>query len=249
MMMTATQTHLFHEAQETVKGLWSVPKAWKDESCFIIGGGYSAKKLDLSLLKPFNVIGCNDAYIYGEEIVDICYFGDLGWYDIHWTDEVSYDDIGTFKGLKHFKNLIVTNCHDKFLEKDQETPVNPKVKVLKRMGKGINTIPSCVAWNGNTGSSAISLACHLGVKRIYLLGFDMCLTQEGSKQVANWHQNLKNPPNKDVYVKWLEYFKQIKETASMIGLEILNCSKVSRIKEFKFCEYEKAIEAERKNLK
>lgn len=217
---------------------WSVPKLWKNDECWIIGGGTSIphqfnipKKLvkevcsgekDLSYYKPYlkilenkNTIGVNNSYLLGEKIVDISFFGDTGWFKKH-------------KDALKKRNMLTVTC-----SLQPETLLsNYGVKFLDRIFTkkyGISTKDGYVCWNNNSGAAAISMAYLLGVKKIYLLGFDMYMEDE----VSHWHpphfgNTYKVPP----FHKHLEGFKHIAEDAEKLGLEIINVSPNSRIKQF-----------------
>jgi hypothetical protein len=49
---------------------------------------------------------------------------------------------------------------------------------------------NALGWNTNTGMSAINLALIFGAKVVYLLGFDMSLSENGK---SNWHDDVINP--------------------------------------------------------
>ena len=55
---------------------------------------------------------------------------------------------------------------------------------------GIETRAGFVSWNSNTGVSAISLAYHLGVRTIVLLGFDMKNDADGNSNYHDDHVSL-----------------------------------------------------------
>jgi len=229
--------------------LWTAPEIWKDGECFIIGGGPSipqqfnipndivsqvmAGKLPASTYSPYlstihnkHIIGVNNAYTLGSW-VDVCFFGDNSWYLVHRL------------GIAKFAGLKVTCCNRfayrsikdmegiKYLAKDKECT------------QGISKNKSAVAWNNNSGAAAISLAIHFGVKRIILLGFDMTLSKN---QMSHWfgtHNREKKvvPP----FFRHLRGFPIIAKHAKERGVEILNCSSTSAIKDFPIMTVEEAL--------
>jgi hypothetical protein len=54
---------------------WRIPKMWKGQTVFIIGGGPSLNGTPLHLIHEHRVIGVNCAYMLGDW-VDVCWFGD-----------------------------------------------------------------------------------------------------------------------------------------------------------------------------
>lgn len=186
--------------------LWSVPKIWPDSTVFIVGGGPSLKTQDLTPIHSSRCIGVNFSFMLGAWI-DVCWWGDARW------GEENSQALHKFGGLK-------VNCCT--------TIANVKGSFRLRRGKsyGIDMRPTHVAWNNNSGASAINLAYHLGAKRIVLLGFDM---KFGENMENNWHtlhkkmkSTLKRPWNP--YPRFLHGFNNIKEDAEKIGLEILNAT-------------------------
>ncbi len=171
---------------------WKAPAMWVEGECWIMGGGYSmpsqfnilqdivqdvcqGKKFPsayspfLTVLHDKHVIGINNAYMIGSWI-DVLFFGDGSWYLAH------------RKNLAKWPGLKVT-CTPKFANRKQN-----KMEGVKYLGKdtkrtkGISGNSKRVSWNGNSGAAAISLAMHFGVKRIFLLGFDMV-----ASKYTHWH--------------------------------------------------------------
>lgn len=155
-----------------------------------------------------HVIGVNNAYQIGDWI-DIVFFGDCAWYLVHRF------------ALERWPGLKVTCC-SRFENKLEKN--SGGIKYLRRdtnRRHGISNNSSQVSWNGNSGAAAINLAVHLGVKRIILLGFDMCLDE---KQVSHWHgshgksNEKKRPPP---FAKHMRGFPAIAEDAKQMGIEVL----------------------------
>jgi hypothetical protein len=210
---------------------------WSGGTAFIIGGGPSmplqfgvpedvVSKVMSGALSPSSysphlspihgahVIGVNNAYQIGPWI-DCIFFGDCAWYLVHRLT------------LAKLSNLKVSCC-PRFAgrpAKDMEG-----IKYLAKDGGhryGISDNPSKLAWNHNSGAAAINLAVHFGVRRIILLGFDMC--QAGT--ASHWHGshgNKKSPP----FARHLKGFPAIAEDAKRRGVEILNASPISTIEYF-----------------
>lgn len=146
----------------------TVTEAWKGQTAFILGGGFSLNFFDLSKFKGLNVIGCNDAYTLGSDICPICCFGDRSWFYKH------KDNLKTFAE----KGMVYTHL---------SYPTIDWAHSLKKYETGVHR--DGLGWNGNTGSLAINLALILGASRIFLLGYDMCRIQDRS----NWHKNNIRP--------------------------------------------------------
>ena len=203
---------------------WTPIKLWNGSTCVIIGGGPSFTNEQADLIKEsgLRVIGCNDAYKLGDWI-DICYFGDQGWYDKHWKDEVHPKTDPPFPGLKKFKNLIITCCY--------QAKVDERVLKIEQSPKGFKK-PHLIGWYFNTGASAINLAYMLGVKKVILVGFDFHQDEDGNN---NWHENICHPHQNDgIYRKWNKWFTllvaDIKRSKS--GMRVFNASPGTQLEHF-----------------
>lgn len=209
----------------------SIRKIWKNETAFILGGGTSIieqfgipaavvegirnKSLTMSAYSDYmkvlwnrNVIGINAAYLIGDWI-DFVFFHDEEFWQAHKQE------------LEKHPGTLVT-CNSRF----QNRP-HPKVMYIpKDRSKlyGIHNDSNFISWNHNSGAAAMTLASHLGVNRIVLLGFDMNAPQGVSHFHSEYNQK-RLPP----FAKHLVGFKQIAEDAKQMGIEIINCSMESAI--------------------
>lgn len=226
---------------------------WEDGECWIIGGGPSvleqfgvpedlARKIKereepLHAMSPYmeaihdrHVIGVNMAYRIGHWI-DVVFFGDCGWYLWH------RKQLAKFPGLK-------VSCCPRFAGRKEGDPERIKfVQKCRKVKRGITTERDSVAWNGNSGAAAISLARHFGVRRIVLLGFDM---KTDAEKVTHWHGyhvekysgkvdrrgNPKPRPTRLPFGRHLRGFPKIAEDAKRMGIEIINASPKSAIDAF-----------------
>lgn len=225
--------------------MWRVPRIWDGADVWILGGGPSVAssfgipeqviydvrtgKKPMSAfskyMKPLHkkhIIGINVAYQIGDWI-DIIFCGDRGFVLKHQ------------KAMKEFPGMIVS-CNS----------VAAKINGFKYVpkdgnhAKGITPNPYKVSWNLNSGAASISLAAHLGAKRIILLGFDMRLG--GETRYQHFHDAYKRGPvlSEDQkrkrglpFKRHLEGFPAIKRDADKLGIEIINTSLNSRIECFK----------------
>lgn len=226
---------------------WKVPQLWLNGECFIIGGGKSmpyqfgipeklitevcqGKKSPsayspyMSVLHDKHVIGTNNAYMLGDWI-DFLMFVDGTWYSVHRRE------LSKWAGIR-------VSCAARFVKKPEKM-----VKFLKKDNKhfeGLSLNSSRISWNKNSGGAAINLAYHLGVKTVYLLGFDM---KTIDPKYTHWHgmhyHKNKEKRNKKVlkpiggaYSKHLRGFPAIAADAKKVGLNIINLSKDSAISHF-----------------
>jgi hypothetical protein len=223
--------------------LWTAPNIWQDGECFIVAGGASmprqfgvpeeliqkvfARIEPPSAYSPYmsaihnkHVIAVNNAYQIGTWI-DVLFFGDCGWHLVH------RKKIAEFPGLK-------VTCCKRFTARAKEQMEG--IKHLQKNGKrreGLTHDKQKVSWNYNSGASAINVAVHFGVKKIFLLGYDMKLDAAG---FSHWHgshnkpsdNKRKSPP----FNRHLRGFPQIAKDAAALGVEIINCNPDSAINVF-----------------
>ncbi len=230
---------------------WQVPKIWEDGEVWIIGGGPSLiscfdipnsvvdavrlRRAGVATYSPYlaaihskHVIGINVAYQFGNW-VDICFFGDIGFFELNRG------------GLSNFRKLVVTCCPKVAQKNVSWVKYLPREKANNNVLKvGISTKPDMVNWNGNSGGAAISVAAWTGVKRIVLVGFDMTLDETNKEQ--HFHNNYRKKYSelrtrdrlKEKQLPFnvhLRGWGAIKSDADNMGIEILNTSLNSAIKE------------------
>jgi len=215
---------------------------WAGGECWIIGGGPSMprqfnipedviqkvmrRELEPNAYSPYleplhsrHIIGINNVYQIGNWI-DILFFGDCPWYLVHRLK------ISNFPGLK-------VTCCNRFENKRKDGGDGLKYLAKnKEKREGITTDKTMLSFNCNSGSAGINLAVHLGVKRIILLGFDMKID---SRNITHWHGShgeLNKKIKRDPYPRHMRGFPLIKQEADSLGVEIINASPESAIKEF-----------------
>lgn len=200
---------------------WTIPKQWENQTCYIFGGGWSLKQVDISPFLGKNIIGVNNSYVLLPSI-QFCWFGDYRWYG--WNEENI-----TRRRLSSSSPIEFVSCHARFTK-------HPVVKCVRRRGNsGISSTQGEVCWNFCSGFSAINFAYHLGVKTIILVGFDM-RPNPNKGEGNNWHKEhqtaktisertaLHNP-----YPLFLKATNVIKRDADSLGLTILNATEGSAI--------------------
>lgn len=217
---------------------WSVPRMWDGGRCFIIGGGPSmpgqfdippeimarvhdkADSTGPEAYSPYmetiyheHVIVVNDGYRLGSW-PDICFFGDHGWYKVH------------RQALSLWPGLKVTCC----------PALRGNNDGIKHLGRdrtrrvGLSDNPSMVVWGFNSGSSAIDFGIHLGVRQVFLLGFDM---SHGPAGESHWHQGHGNERRPRAnYDRFMRGFPVMAADAAKMGIEIINCSPGTAIMDF-----------------
>lgn len=223
---------------------WEVPRFWEGGECWIIGGGPSlpgqfgmpdevirqvkSGEVNATAYSPYmemlhdrHIIAVNAAYKIGNWI-DMMFFGDVSFYkDFH-------------RDMYNFRRLKVTCASNQFRRK-------PNIKTLRKitgqLRLGLTMERDAVCWNVNSGAAAINLAVHTGVKRIFLLGFDMdCEASD-----YHWHQFYKHQGVEPPYETHLRPFPHIARKAEEIGVEIVNVNPESKIEAFPKVELKDVI--------
>lgn len=180
---------------------WIPEAKWEGDDAFIIGGGPSLRDFDWKLLKDELTIGCNNAYVLGADVCKICIFGDAKWFRKH------RDKLAEYKGVLFTNSKQFSHTKIEWLW------------TMPRKAKGLGA--RALGWNSNTGAAAVNLALVLGAKRIFLLGFDMHLSEDGN---PNWHDALMDKPNAAVYEKFVVEFTSVSIDCKKLfpGREIIN---------------------------
>ena len=218
--------------------LWKVPRLWPERRVWLLGGGPSlrqragvnprTKKPDtvFSVLSNYltpvhseRVIAVNQAFRLGQW-VDVCFFGDRQWHK--WNAE----------RLRHWGGLLVS-CADERL-------VSRRVMYLGRSRKlGLERRNNMVAWQKNSGASAINLAYHFGAASVVLVGFDGEPQGHTKNKRHHWHNDYPDMgPKFSPYGKWGQTFNRIQADAEKLGLEIINANPDSAIEAFPKAELE-----------
>jgi len=156
--------------------MWTPEKEWLGQDAFIIGGGSSLRTFEFKVLKGKNVIGCNDAFRLGADIVKICIFGDAPWFH-----KVKWD-------LDNFKGRVVAISND--IEPYKRIPW---LLQMEREPHGLSLTPGHLAWNYSTGAASVNLALTLGAANVYLLGFDMDKSPTTGDTHWHYHRGTRTP--------------------------------------------------------
>lgn len=187
---------------------WNVPPEWAGETCAILAGGPSLNNVDLGALAGLRVLTINNSWqLYPN--ADVLYFCDSRWWRKH-----QFNVNTQFRG-----HYIVTMEND-----------IPKVKCLRNAGMlGFSTDPCAICHGSNSGYQAINLACHFGVKRMLLFGYDGRVN--GTR--SHFHNDHDKSPSAYATVikraQWVEKFEYLVEPLESLGIEVINCSEGSAI--------------------
>lgn len=198
------------------------------ENCLIIAGGPPA----LGILNGrkcqksgWFTIGVNLAgYMIGDW-VDVCFFADslMWWNHRDALKQCRARKISLDKTKEGVESITTDHGHG--------------VEIWQWGGcHGINTRPKFCCFNRSSGGAAINAAYHLGAKRIVLVGYDMNLDADG--QMQEWYPEHWRRKSSKGYHNMLLAFPAIAADAKRLGVEILNATPGSAIKQFPFVDIE-----------
>ena len=193
---------------------WKPKKTWEGLDVFLIGGGTSLERFDWDLLKSEMTIGCNMAFSHGPEICKICIFGDSRFFKVFEPELEVY---------ANSKGIVFTSVPQ--LQKSKHN----WIWKMPRERHGLHY--DAFGWNDNTGAEAINLALLLGAKKIYLLGYDMKLSDNNK---ANWHNRILQKPNATVYPRFVKEFTRVQTDLKkkFPGREVINITDDNKLTMF-----------------
>lgn len=195
----------------------STRAVWKNETVYLIGGGPSLRGFDWEQLRGKKVIAINRA------------FQVLPWADVlYWTDAQFYKwykhEIDEFKGMK-------VTCRPVDI-------LNKEITLLKgTRDLGLDLRPGYICDGNNSGYGALNLAVKLGVKRIYLLGYDL----HSEPGQTHWHNGYTRSHNHTIYKRLIRYFEHSVSLLNKLNVEVWNANPGSRLECFKKCSLKDAL--------
>lgn len=199
-------------------------KAWKDQRCFIIGGGESLKGFDFSKLKNELVIGVNRAYEVMPCTINYAMDNNLYRWIINGSlGQEAKKKFEDFRGIPAWLDSAGYNY--------------PKgIFILNRTSghKNNPTMKDGLKAGHNAGFGALNLAICLGANPIYLLGFDM---KGKDGQQAWWHDGYPDNQNDGVYKGFIVDFKGVASKLKKENIRVINLNPESKLRCFKFGKF------------
>lgn len=105
--------------------------------------------------------------------------------------------------------------------------------------EGVCFDPTAIRTTHNSGGAAINVAVHLGARRIILLGYDMGPDDRGRRYFHDTEATQLRSP----YLTFRKRIATMVEPLRAAGIEVLNCSRQSRLECFPRVPLETALEA------
>lgn len=201
--------------------VWSVPREWSGERCFIVAGGESIRtQRDLIPRLKGRIIVIKEGVLLRPD-ADVLFLGGEK------TDQLALPLIPKFRGTY----MVVRGKSDIEL-----SPFPIKRVTRAKDHTRLCDIPTHVC-GYDTGTSAINLAYHFGAVEIVLLGYDM---RGGRWFTGEWHHPMPIIPEEH-FRRHMEPLEQLAADARAKGIRIVNCSPITRVTAFERQPLEKFL--------
>lgn len=197
---------------------------WSGETCIIVASGPSAKDVALErALGRARFIAINTSWKLcpWAEILFAC---DVAW----WTHA---DGCTTFKGLKLTVDRAAVRRYP-----DLQLVVCSKGTdqlLLEPLGT--------VGWGGNSGFHCLNLAVQFRCAKIILVGYDMTVVNG-----LHWHgphpKGMNNPRGSNIE-RWRRAIDGAATVIRPLGIQVINCSPISRLRNYPKMTFEEALKA------
>lgn len=209
--------------------LSTVPRLWQNATAVCVAAGPSLTKADVD-----HVRGRAKVIVVNRSL-EIAPWADV-WYacDARFFKWVARGE-GDWKSVKAVADAYHGPTFSLALESKRW---RPDVKVLgKGSTQGLSLDPAKLCLGGNSGYQALNLAVLLGATRILLLGYDMGVNSKGKQHWHADHPNTMRSP----YQTFLNNFPTIVAPLKTAGIEVVNCSRDTRLTCFPRTSIEDAL--------
>lgn len=180
---------------------WTPPEMWAGRPVLVVGGGPSLRGFDFRPARDACVIVVNNSH----ELVpwaEFLFFADRRW--LEWNA----------KSARGFGGQMVTSSVHRMI---------PGTQVHKMEKSHDGPLPDR-RWQvagHDSGAQAVTLAAHLGAKRIVLAGFDMRF--EGSR--THWHEGHTIESQEPNYTtRFFPQYAPLKDALAARGVELVRCT-------------------------
>lgn len=212
-----------------------LPRLCHGGTAVCIASGPSLTTEDVEYVKgKATVIAVNDA-IRLAPWADVLVSVDQLWWDKH------YRAMREFPGVKVRVNPSMQKMSKapslKYCQGCQRRLVDPEkrkcwcegiVTLFNGGTAGLSMEPDTICTAHNSGGSAINVSVHLGATRILLLGYDMGSDERGRRHFYDTGAVTVTSP----YDKFRKLIGTMVEPLKAAGVEVLNCSRQSRLECF-----------------
>jgi hypothetical protein len=193
-------------------GLWSVPREWPGERCWILCGGESLRQQrHLVPTLPGRIIAIKEGVLLRPD-ADVLFLGGER------TATIARPLIPKFRGTY----MVLRRGRPV-----PELPASVKCVTRTKDHTKLAELPTHVC-GYDSGTSAINLAYHFGATEIILLGYDMT---GGRWFTGEWPHPEPTIPE-DRHRRHMDPLPLLAADAAAKGIRIINCSPISRVECF-----------------
>jgi len=203
-------------------------KSWPGNRCFLVGGGPSLKGFDFSRLSNEFTIAINRAHEFIKDPSIIFFIDEDGFYNELVNGGFGWDALKKFNTSQSIK--VVLNISGRRYGCDvYSVPISKNPEMTFDLKEGL--------YDGeDSGFAALNLAVCLGVKTIYLLGYDM--EGDGKGNQAWFHDGYKQVGKERNYKDWIKHFEKIASLLERKKIKVINLNPDSVLKCFEFGKFE-----------
>ncbi len=231
---------------ERVKGerFSRVLPLWKGRTVAILAGGPSLTAQAFEMVREareadaLRSIAVNDSYLLAPW-ADAHYAADAKWHTWHTAGiakpalGLTAEDVRLRWSVFGGERCSIQPAKDYPVPAESALERDDRVHLLKNLhhpyrGAGLSRDPGYLVTGWNSGFQALNLAILAGASRVLLLGFDACHTADGR---SHWHGGHPTPSSGD-YEPFLRAFSAAEGAIADAGVEVVNCSQISRINAF-----------------
>lgn len=203
---------------------WTPEPLFRGETVFCLASGPSLTQQVCDRIRGRRAIVVNSSAPLAPW-ADVLYFTDGGWYEP--------------------RREMVANWGGLVISMSRAAKAEQPDKVWRVQGEGDPQFPpnfargpGVIQQGRSSGHTAVSLAIALGAARVVLLGYDMRFV-EGREHC---HQEYKGPRDVDIYEReFIPCFAGWNEAARAVGVDVVNATEGSALKEFRFMSLEEAL--------
>jgi hypothetical protein len=203
---------------------WSPEPLFAGKTIFCLASGPSLTAEVCARIRGRRSIAVNSSAALAP-FASVLFFTDSGWY------EPRRDLVANWAGL------VIS------MSRTAKGELPDKVKRVQGQGDpqalpGFSRGPGVIQQGRSSGHTAVSLAIALGASRVVLLGYDMRFV-EGRE---HFHGEYKGPRDVGIYEReFLPGFAGWKEAAAAVGVEVVNATPGSALKEFPFMSLDEVL--------
>lgn len=207
--------------------------AWKDKTCFLIGGGPSLKNFDFNLIKNELTIGVNKSFTKFPTTVN--YAMDVRFYDMVTCTRKVYTKNAKCKELHH--QWLVYRGIKLFIKRSAKSKFDSSIYIVNNLDKkAISLDLSRGIYGGNnSGFGALMLAIALGATWIGLLGYDLKVQKKQERIKTHWHDGYglgRVESFQSKLDKFRMCFEEFAPTIAKQGIKVVNLNPTSALECF-----------------